>query len=104
MNRAIEGRPQEIVHSAVHNHKALAAVRFRINNSRKQYTRLRSDGTSRLQENLDIAPADKVFRSEERRVGKECRSRWSPDHWKTKPGRTQIKENNQMRLMPRSVQ
>ena len=21
-----------------------------------------------------------VFRSEERRVGKECRSRWSPDH------------------------
>src|SRR5207248_8628316 len=21
-------------------------------------------------------------RSEERRVGKECRSRWSPDHWK----------------------
>src|SRR5436309_5434403 len=24
----------------------------------------------------------RVFRSEERRVGKECRSRWSPDHWK----------------------
>ncbi len=23
---------------------------------------------------------DKAFRSEERRVGKECRSRWSPDH------------------------
>ena len=21
-----------------------------------------------------------IFRSEERRVGKECRSRWSPDH------------------------
>src|SRR5438874_10809630 len=25
-------------------------------------------------------------RSEERRVGKECRSRWSQDHWKTKSG------------------
>ena len=23
---------------------------------------------------------DEVIRSEERRVGKECRSRWSPDH------------------------
>src|SRR2546427_12017069 len=26
------------------------------------------------------AIADEVERSEERRVGKECRSRWSPDH------------------------
>src|SRR5690348_17463275 len=25
-------------------------------------------------------PVDNVFRSEERRVGKECRSRWSPYH------------------------
>src|SRR6266487_374424 len=25
-----------------------------------------------------------ALRSEERRVGKECRSRWSPDHYKTK--------------------
>src|SRR5260370_28899317 len=24
--------------------------------------------------------AEKLWRSEERRVGKECRSRWSPDH------------------------
>ena len=24
--------------------------------------------------------ADEVYRSEERRVGKECRSRWSPYH------------------------
>src|SRR3712207_9512751 len=24
--------------------------------------------------------ADRIFRSEERRVGKECRSRWSPYH------------------------
>ena len=25
-------------------------------------------------------PIEKMFRSEERRVGKECRSRWSPYH------------------------
>ena len=25
-------------------------------------------------------PEDRLFRSEERRVGKECRSRWSPYH------------------------
>src|SRR5437762_14319517 len=27
-----------------------------------------------------------IARSEERRVGKECRSRWEPDHWKNKKG------------------
>ena len=26
------------------------------------------------------AEADRIYRSEERRVGKECRSRWSPYH------------------------
>ena len=30
-------------------------------------------------ESMDIHPS-KVLRSEERRVGKECRSRWSPYH------------------------
>src|SRR5438270_13859239 len=29
----------------------------------------------------------KELRSEERRVGKECRSRWAPDHQKKKKGR-----------------
>ena len=29
---------------------------------------------------LAIVDDQSVFRSEERRVGKECRSRWSPDH------------------------
>ena len=28
----------------------------------------------------DIKPANILIRSEERRVGKECRSRWSPYH------------------------
>ena len=27
-----------------------------------------------------VSPAEKDARSEERRVGKECRSRWSPYH------------------------
>src|SRR5262245_65705089 len=32
-------------------------------------------------------PRDCLPRSEERRVGKECRSRWSPDHYKKKTKR-----------------
>src|SRR6476661_6672748 len=32
-------------------------------------------------------PVSRTERSEERRVGKECRSRWSPDHSKKKRGR-----------------
>src|SRR5256885_10639846 len=30
--------------------------------------------------NFDRLKIDRIFRSEERRVGKECRSRWSPYH------------------------
>ena len=29
---------------------------------------------------LDLEGPERVLRSEERRVGKECRSRWSPYH------------------------
>ena len=29
---------------------------------------------------VGVRPGDEVIRSEERRVGKECRSRWSPYH------------------------
>ena len=29
---------------------------------------------------VEVAAKRRVFRSEERRVGKECRSRWSPYH------------------------
>ena len=32
------------------------------------------------EKNLTLTPDDITFRSEERRVGKECRSRWSPYH------------------------
>src|SRR3712207_8454630 len=31
-----------------------------------------------------VSPRQGIPRSEERRVGKECRSRWSPDHLKKK--------------------
>ena len=36
---------------------------------------IQSDGNTKYQ-----VIKDKYFRSEERRVGKECRSRWSPYH------------------------
>ena len=32
------------------------------------------------EESMVIHATDKLLRSEERRVGKECRSRWSPYH------------------------
>src|ERR1035438_9118395 len=38
------------------------------------------DGAKAMHEALDKAGIKNVFRSEERRVGKECRSRWSPFH------------------------
>src|SRR5690554_7864250 len=34
--------------------------------------------------NVQVKPACIGHRSEERRVGKECRSRWSPDRYKKK--------------------
>src|SRR2546430_4974940 len=36
--------------------------------------------SARLSGTLPLAPAQSQMRSEERRVGKECRSRWSPYH------------------------
>src|SRR5690348_18319900 len=39
----------------------------------------------------DLVPLT-ILRSEERRVGKECRSRWSPYHEKKKVERTMISD------------
>ena len=36
--------------------------------------------TKELQEVMAVVLIDEQLRSEERRVGKECRSRWSPYH------------------------
>src|SRR5207253_4418950 len=43
---------------------------------------LRVNAVAYLAQHLIVLldPADIVVRSEERRVGKECRSRWSPEH------------------------
>src|SRR5690554_7809561 len=46
--------------------------------------------TSEKQETISLSFGERPnFRSEERRVGKECRSRWSPDHEKKKKKRQQ---------------
>ena len=41
-----------------------------------------ASGTTRVSENLvvSVGVSHYTLRSEERRVGKECRSRWSPYH------------------------
>ena len=53
-------------------------------NTTKLYAVANDLGYSSLKlgiKNVDIpTPINKYFRSEERRVGKECRSRWSPYH------------------------
>ena len=42
----------------------------------------KSFGTHEVLRDIDftVRPGDVTSRSEERRVGKECRSRWSPYH------------------------
>src|SRR3712207_9303160 len=37
-------------------------------------------GPARKETQVELSKSDCVIRSEERRVGKECRSRWSPYH------------------------
>ena len=39
-----------------------------------------TSGDSLLDMRVDLCMIEETTRSEERRVGKECRSRWSPDH------------------------
>ena len=40
----------------------------------------KKEGEGPLAGHFDVIGEDDKFRSEERRVGKECRSRWSPYH------------------------
>ena len=51
-------------------------------NKRKQNNIPQFSTECAVQENENINPymAEPLVRSEERRVGKECRSRWSPYH------------------------
>ena len=46
----------------------------------KQYTATANDDGVRLSRFVQSVTRDFPTRSEERRVGKECRSRWSPYH------------------------
>ena len=65
-----------------------AAFRFAAINAysgRTPYLRTRGESACPGENNLDSTPGPRygqldVGRSEERRVGKECRSRWSPYH------------------------
>src|SRR5207249_9719415 len=56
-------------------------------------------GANQLLEEYAVESEQEV-RSEERRVGKECRSRWSPEHKKKKNERTRDERNeNETTLM-----
>src|SRR5256885_7405421 len=64
----IDAKPAEpLVLSRELEREALARVNARFPDARSAIERLRAKGHH-------------VYRSEERRVGKECRSRWSPYH------------------------
>src|SRR5260370_33770684 len=41
-------------------------------------------GITGVGERYELCATGRAYRSEERRVGKECRSRWSPYHYKKK--------------------
>src|SRR2546429_7531389 len=58
-------------------------------NARRDFAKAKSYGgrgreivTYIVDRNINYTNVCNVYRSEERRVGKECRSRWSPDHLK----------------------
>src|SRR6516162_2076050 len=59
---------------------------FAVRNVQAEYDRLRAAGVQFTQPPVEMGPVttavldDTCGRSEERRVGKECRSRWSPYH------------------------
>ena len=46
----------------------------------QSFTRVYSDGSDVFWTHKQIEKLIRIFRWEERRVGKECRSRWSPYH------------------------
>src|SRR5688572_32040071 len=56
-------------------------LRLLLRGDRGHERRVRADGAAAMGEGAALSPRrDRRWRSEERRVGKECRSRWSPDH------------------------
>ena len=65
---------------------AVSLLFFIINNSSSSQTNILAQlmdfftGNGHLEDLSKISEPEKLLRSEERRVGKECRSRWSPYH------------------------
>src|SRR5690606_41201188 len=90
INRLIEARPEEL---RVYLEEAAGVSRYkerrretenRLNDTRENLTRL-EDILRELASQLEkLESQARVARSEERRVGKECRSRWAPEHEKEK--------------------
>ena len=78
-----EGRPDQVAGLEISTQEL---IRQLVREREFLIRRLGMEGFSRLAEYLDGLPgkarqaADTDDRSEERRVGKECRSRWSPYH------------------------
>ena len=56
----------------------ITQIKSRIGASKQQCKNLDALGLRKI--NHTVEHSDSVIRSEERRVGKECRSRWSPYH------------------------
>ena len=76
MKTYIEERAVEVAKFMIHTNATVreTAKKFGISKST-----VHKDITDRV-ERIDPELAKSVRRSEERRVGKECRSRWSPYH------------------------
>src|SRR5438034_11144700 len=61
---------------------------------------LRGDAMHREEDDPEFDSQEVAMRSEERRVGKECRSRWSPYHEKKKKSkRTVYKRREESKLV-----
>src|SRR5437660_10940145 len=79
------------------DHQSIVRRRYTVRQSRRQLRmrrvmrEVREKGASRadLQRRRDSL-GDREMRSEERRVGKECRSRWWPYHEKKKHKETEL--------------
>ena len=68
--RVLTQKEAQVLRQFMLNHPDLVLL------SDEMYERILFDG----QENVSPASFPDIARSEERRVGKECRSRWSPYH------------------------
>ena len=62
--------------SCLQGNNVITLIKRFIKHKIKQY---KKEETIMLQQVM-TNPGEIIFRSEERRVGKECRSRWSPYH------------------------